>query len=212
MRYIFLCFIASIMVSCSNSNQKDTKKTEEKAVKYTPRLKNSEKPIIPKADSTFLGQIQFLKEDAISIILPDSTVIIAKQTNPTTRKYQIAKDSFLIFSTKNYEKGYKIFSNDNKALWAVKMSSEAIEITQENFDRNLFVIKINKDNLVVQHKNIELGKVVIQDNKAIFSKKDKKLFEVDSDQLLPAYGILLIEEIGIEERYALFAETLARGY
>jgi hypothetical protein len=200
------------MFSCSSSNRKDIKKTEEKAVKYTPRLKNSEKPIIPKADSTFLGQIQFLKEDAISIVLPDSTVIIAKQTNSTTRKYQIAKDSFLIFSTKNYEKGYKIFSNDNKALWSVKLNSQNIEITQENFDRNLFEIRIQKEELIVSHKNIELGKVTLKDNKVVFTKKDKKLFEIDSEMLLPAYGILLIEEIGIEERYALFAETLARGY
>jgi|JI8StandDraft_2_1071088.scaffolds.fasta_scaffold14631_6 hypothetical protein len=212
MRYIFLCFVVSVVVSCSNSRQKDPKKTEEKAVEYTPRLKSPEKPIIPKADSTFLGQIQFLKDDAISITLPDSTIIIAKQTSPTTRKYQIAKDSFLIFSTKNYAKGYKIFSNDNKALWAVKMNPKAIEITQENFDRNLFVISIQEKELTVKHKNIELGKVVLQENKVIFNKKDKKIFEIDSEQLLPAYGILLIEEIGIEERYALFAETLARGY
>ncbi|KOY85685.1 hypothetical protein AD998_05535 [bacterium 336/3] len=212
MRYIFLFFVVSIMVSCSNSKQKDSKKTEEKAVKYTPKIKDFEKPIIPKADSAFLGQIQFLKNDAISIVLPDSTVIIAKQSNTTTRKYQIAKDSFLIFSTKNYAKGYKIFSNDNRALWAVKMGSESIEITQENFDRNLFEIRVQKDELLVRHKNIELGKATLKENKVVFTKKGKKLFEIDSDVLLPAYGILLIEEIGIEERYALFAETLARGY
>lgn len=212
MRYIFLFFAVSIMFSCSNSNRKDSKKAEEKAVKYTPKIKDFEKSIIPKADSTFLGQIQFLKNDAISIVLPDSTVIIAKQSNATTRKYQIAKDSFLIFSTKNYAKGYKIFSNDNRALWAVKMGSESIEITQENFDRNLFEIRVQKDELLVRHKNIELGKATLKENKVVFTKKGKKLFEIDSDVLLPAYGILLIEEIGIEERYALFAETLARGY
>jgi len=210
MRFITLFFVILLLGACSN--KKDPKKNEETAVKYTPRLKNPEQPIIPKADSAYLGQIQFLKDDAISITLPDSTIIVAQQVNATTRKYHLAKDTFLIFSTRNYKKGFKIYSNDNRALWSIQLKDQSIEIMQENFEKNLFEVLVNKDNLMVRHKTTELGKVLLESNKAIFSKNSRKLFEISADTLLLAYGILLIEEIGIEERYALFAEVLARGY
>jgi hypothetical protein len=52
----------------------------------------------------------------------------------------------------------------------------------------------------------------LEGEKTIFYKKDKQLFSVQTDKMFPAFGILLIDEMGIEEKYAALAEAVARGY
>lgn len=207
LQYIFILLTISVLLSsCNNS------KPQETPVVYNPQISKPDAPIIPKAENAYLGAIQFEKDDAITITLPDSTVIVAKQADATTRKYHLAKDTFLIFSTKNFQKGFKIYSNDNKALWQASLKKQGIEIKQEGFDKNIFQIVLHHNEITLRHKDKEMGKVYFENGKSVFKKNDKKLFEISSDKLLPSFGILLIEEIGVEERYALFAEALARGY
>ncbi|MFN3316834.1 MAG: hypothetical protein ACK40K_08480, partial [Raineya sp.] len=168
-----------------------------------------EKPIIiVPNDSSFFGQIVFDKKDRIHIILPDSTEIIAEQISPTTRKYHLAIDSFLIFSTKNYENGFRIFSNDNQALWQITLKDTNVEVQQKGMSQNKFEIVLKKNTLLLKQENKEVAKVVLEQEKAIFYRKDKQVFSIKTDKLLLAFGILLIDEMSIEEKYAIFA----RGY
>ena len=207
MKFLCLWGVLFFCLACSKPEQKET------PVSYKPHLSNPEKPIAPVPnDGSFFGQIFFDKKDKIHIILPDSTEIIAEQISPTTRKYHLAIDSFLIFSTKNYENGFRIFSNDNKALWQVNLKEGSIEILQQGMSKNKFEVFVQKKTLVLKKDNSEIGKVVLEAEKAVFYKKDKQLFTIKTDMMLPAFGILLIDEMGIEEKYAVFAEAVARGY
>lgn len=206
-KYLMLFYAFFLFFACGKTEQKET------PVSYKPHLSNPEKPIVPiPNDGSFFGQIFFDKKDKIHIILPDSTEIIAEQSSPTTRKYHLAIDSFLIFSTKNYENGFRIFSNDDKALWQVNLKEGSIEIWQQGMTKNKFEISVQKKTLFLKKDNSEIAKVVLEAEKAIFYKKDKQVFSIKTDKLLLAFGILLIDEMGIEEKYAVFAEAVVRGY
>lgn len=202
---LLLCF------ACGKTEQK------EEPVSYKPHLTNLEKPIAPVPnDGSFFGHISFGKKDEIHILLPDSTEIIAKQSSPTTRKYYLAIDSFLIFSTKNYQNGFRIFSNDNKALWQINLQEGGIKIEQQGkgMSKNNFEISAQGNilSLTKDQSNEKIGKVVLEQKKAVFYKKDKQVFTIETPTISPAFGILLIDEMGIEEKYAVFAEIFARGY
>ncbi|GAB4128971.1 MAG: hypothetical protein Fur0027_13140 [Raineya sp.] len=205
----FLLLLLSF--ACGKTEQK------EEPVSYKPHFANPEKPIAPiPNDGSFFGYILFDKKDEVHIILPDSTEIIAEQSSPTTRKYYLAADRFLIFSTKNYKNGFRLFSNDNKALWQIDLQEDGIKVKQQGkgMSKNNFEISIQKNGLLLikDQNNEKIGKVVLQQKKAVFYKKDKPVFTIETDMLSPAFGVLLIEEMGIEEKYAVFAEAFARGY
>lgn len=202
----FIMFIAWLW-ACESAEDRET------PVNYKPRLLDMQKPIIPVPnDSSFFGKISFQKDNKVHILMPDSTEIIGKQANQTTRKYHLAQDTFLIFVVKNVEKGFQIFSNDNKALWQVSLQDDKITVLQKGMSKNTFEVLIHKKNLSLRHNSNEVGKVILEGEKAVFYKKDKQLFSIQTEVLLPAFGILLIDEMGIEEKYAIFAEAVARGY
>jgi len=204
---IFLIILPTLLFACSSSKEKET------PVTYKPRITDNQKPIVPVPnDGSFFGKISFEKNNKINILMPDSTEIIGEQSDPTTRKYRLAQDNFLIFVIKNTKKGFQIFSNDNKALWQVSLQNDKITISQKGMSKNEFEILIEKKNLSLRQNDSEVGKVVLEGEKAIFYKKDKQLFSVQTDKMLPAFGILLIDEMGIEEKYAALAEAVARGY
>lgn len=204
---LFILFAFLGVLSCEKTQEKETPAT------YKPNLSNPEKPIIiVPNDSSFFGQISFNEKDRIHIILPDSTEIIAQQTSPTTRKYYLAIDTFLVFSTKNYQNGFLILSNENKALWQITLKDTSVEVQQKGMNQNKFEILLKKNTLLLKQENKEVSKVVLEQEKAIFYKKDKQVFAIKTDKLLYAFGILLIDEMSIEEKYAIFAETVARGY
>lgn len=203
---IFCCFVFAAS-ACQTSE------TQETPVSYKLSSKNLDKPIVPVPnDGSFFGKISFDQNNKIYITLPDSSEIIAEQVSATTRNYFLKTDKFLIFSTKNYENGFRIFSNDNKALWKISLKKAGIEVHQQGINDNKFEISMQKQNLLLQQKGMEIGKAVLENGKAVFYKKDKQLFTIQTDAISPAFGILLIDEMGIEEKYAIFAETIARGY
>jgi len=203
--FVFISFF--LLLACDNPEEKDV------PVNYSPRVLDGQKPIVPvPKDGSFFGKISFEKDDKIHILMPDSTEIIGEQSNPTTRKYHLAQDTFLIFVIKNVEKGFQILSNDKKVLWLVSLQDNKIAVLQKGMSKNQFEVLIQKKNLSLRQSGSEVGKVVLEGEKAIFYKKDKELFSVQTDKMLPAFGVLLIDEMGIEEKYAIFAEAVARGY
>lgn len=206
-KILFICCVGLLWVACENKDSQET------PANYKPHLSNPEKPIVPVPnDSSFFGQIAFDKNNKIHILLPDSSAVVAEQVSPTTRKYHLAEDAFLIFSTKNYQNGFRIFSNDDKALWQINLNERSIEIWQQGMSKNKFEVLVQKKNLSLKKEGDEIGKVILEGEKAVFYKKDKQLFTIKTDMMLPAFGILLIDEMGIEEKYAVFAEAVARGY
>ena len=206
-RAFCLIMLTLLLLACKNAENKET------PVNYKPHILDKQKPIIPiPNDGSFFGKISFEKDNKVHILMPDSTEIIGEQSNQSTRKYHLAEDNFLIFVIKNVEKGFLIFSNDNKALWQVSLQDDKIVILQKGMSKNKFEVLVQKKNLSLRQNGNEVGKVVLEGEKAIFYKKDKQLFSVQTDMMLPAFGILLIDEMGIEEKYAVFAEAVARGY
>lgn len=209
--YIFL-FLSLNMLACSS--KKNTNELKEAPVKYQTRLKNPEKAIVPQASNkVYLGAIQFEKDNLIKITLPDSTLVVAKQKNSSNRQYFLAKDTFLIFNIKNLVKGFEVLAKDNKKLWTVTFDDKKIKIAQADFDKNSFDIELHQESALVKQKEKLLGEVKSEDKKiALYNTKKEKIMYLDFSELYPSLGVLLIEDIGVEERYAIFSELLARGY
>lgn len=199
-------FFAALFSSCKEFEDQET------PVSYKPNIFEKQKPIVPVLkDGSFFGKISFEKDNKVHILMPDSTEIIGEQTSQTTRKYYLTQDTFLIFVVKNIKKGFQIFSNDNKALWQVSLQDDKITILQKGMSKNKFEVLVQKKNLSLRQNGNEVSKVILEGKKAVFYKKDKELFDIQIDTMLPAFGILLIDEMGIEEKYAVFAEAVARG-
>ncbi len=113
------------------------------------------------------------------------------------------------------ESGFKVRTPEGELLWKVKISAEKIKISDNEENRNPFVLRLSGEDRVkvLRDETTDLGRVKFYRDRGKVKVKDladQTLFESNTERYSAMYGLLLLPEIPPAERYIVMAELLLR--
>jgi len=110
---------------------------------------------------------------------------------------------------------FKVRTADGKLLWKVKLSPEKIKIANNEDMTDAFSVESkDADRLKVDRNGAEIGRVRLRGERGKIKVEDqggKVVFDSNYNKLSAAFAVLLMNDIGENERYVIMAEILARG-
>jgi len=140
-------------------------------------------------------------------------VLEGKDTQKAFRSYVLKGQGAV--KVKATGKGFKIKSYDGKLLWKVKITDDKIKISNNEENKNPYVISIKKRfKIKVKRNNVELGKVSYKEKKGKLKVKTisgETLYSCKVRKFSAMPGVLLMRDIPSAEQYIIMAELLSRG-
>lgn len=125
------------------------------------------------------------------------------------RKYTL-DGSPVMFEIKPNEKGFKLRSADGTLQWKVKAAAEKIKVSNNEENQNPFELKMSEEGVKVVAPGEKLMGRVRSDAQqiVIVDGAGKETLRVDGPRSA-AFGVLLLNDIPLPQRYILMAELLA---
>lgn len=129
------------------------------------------------------------------------------------RKYEEA--GTVVAEVKPSDGGFKVRTPQGSLLWKVKISEEKIKISDNEENRNPWVLSSKHEHRVkiLDPTENEIGAVKYYPDRSRVEVKDTsnaELFKINTDRESPAYGVLMMSPIPARERAIILAEILAR--
>lgn len=150
-----------------------------------------------------------------------SCVMKARMNKENVRKYKELSgndEKVLVAEVKLKEdSGFKLVDENNKLLWKVKISNGKAKISDNEENKNPFVIKKKADKIKVLDKNEkEIAKIKFYSDNGKLKLKNAKEEEMyiskDFTKLNGAIGVLAFEEIPAKLRAVIAAELINYGF
>ncbi len=147
-------------------------------------------------------------------------VMKARMNKPGVRKYKElvgADEKTLIAEVKIKDKGFKLVDENDKLLWKVKISGDKVKISDNEENKNPYVLKKSEDKVKVKDKNEkEIARVKFYSDNGKLKLKDmsgKELYvSKDYTKLSGAIGVLAITEIPAKLRAVIAAELAKQNF
>ena len=130
------------------------------------------------------------------------------------RKYTLEGGS-MVAEVKPGDDGFKVRTPDGRLLWKVKISEGKIKISNNEENKNPFVLSIKEnDRVKILRDETEIGAVKFYRDRQRVEVKDtaqKELYQSNTDRYSAMYGVLMMDQIPDAERYIIMAEILGRS-
>jgi len=141
-------------------------------------------------------------------------VLRGKLKESGKRKYD-EEGGGLVAEVKPGESGFKVRTPGGELLWKVKLSAEKIKISDNEENRNPFVLRLSGEDRVkiLLNDSTDVGRVKFYRDRGkvkIKDPADTTLYESNTERYSAMYGVLLMPEIPAAERYIVMAELLLR--
>jgi len=112
--------------------------------------------------------------------------------------------------------GFKVRTPDSKLLWKVKVGADKIKVSDNEENKNPWVLKTKYDDKakVLDPAEKEIGEVKYYRDSGKAKVKDAagaELHTSESGRMSPAFGVALMSGIPEEHRLIVMAELIARG-
>ena len=138
-------------------------------------------------------------------------VLRGKQSKSGKRKYQL-EGAGPFAEVKPTDSGFKVRTPGAELLWKVKISGYKTKISNNEENRNPFVLKTDDDRVkIFRNESTDIGRVKFYFDRGKIKVKDlqgNELFASNTDRYSAAFGLLMADEIPPAERYILMAELL----
>ena len=147
-------------------------------------------------------------------------VMKARMNKPGVRKYKElvgADEKTLIAEVKIKDKGFKLVDENDKLLWKVKISGDKVKISDNEENKNPYVLKKSDDKVKVKDKNEkEIARVKFYSDNGKLKLKDmsgKELYiSKNYTKLSGAIGVLAITEIPAKLRAVIASELVKQSF
>ena len=120
-----------------------------------------------------------------------------------------------VAEVKPNDSGFKVRTTAGQLLWKVKISGDKIKVSDNEENRNPFVLKVDDDRVkILRDEANDIGRVKFYSDRGKVKVKDlqgNELFESNTEQYSAAFGLLMMPEIEAAERYIVMAELLLRN-
>jgi hypothetical protein len=132
------------------------------------------------------------------------------------RRYRNAATGAAFCEVKISDTGFKVRTTDSKLLWKVKVDSDKIKVSDNEENRNPWVLKTKYDDKakVLDPAEKELGEVKYYRDTGKAKVKDaagSELHVSESGRMSPAFGVSLMSGVPEDYRLIVMAELLSRG-
>ena len=132
------------------------------------------------------------------------------------RKYSLDGDNPYI-EVKPKEAGFKLRTPEGQLLWGVKLRDDKLEISDNEDGFQSFIVKKTRDTdrAKVSREDLDLGRVKFYAEKRVIKVKDvggEERFRGRAAALSGAYGVLLMDDIPLPDRYIIMAELFVLGW
>lgn len=159
--------------------------------------------------------------ESIEVNLDGQAFIMkARMNKPGVRKYKEligADEKTLIAEVKIKDKGFKLVDENDKLLWKVKISGDKVKISDNEENKNPYVLKKSEDKVKVKDKaEKEIARVKFYPENGKLKLKDnsgKELYiSKNYTKLSGAIGVLAITEIPAKLRAVIAAELVKQNF
>ncbi len=199
------------------------KTTENKVFTTTEAASDTAKIKFKTADDKTEALVikEHTDHQTIEVNLDGQTFIMkARENKPGVRKYKEFvgnEDKVLIAEVKTKDDSFKLVDENDKLLWKVKIKGEKVKISDNEDNKNPYVLKKSDDKVKVKDKNEkeiarvkyypENGKLKLKDNSG-----NELYISKDCTKLSGAIGVLAIKEIPAKLRAVIAAELVKLNY
>ena len=147
-------------------------------------------------------------------------IMKARMNKPGSRKYKElagTDEKTLIAEVKIKDNSFKLVDENDKLLWKVKIKEGKAKISDNEENKNPFVIKKSEDKVKVKDKSEkEIARVKYYADNGKLKLKDmsgKELFiSKDYTKISGAIGVLAIQEIPAKLRAVIACELIKQGF
>lgn len=132
------------------------------------------------------------------------------------RRYRNAATGAAFVEVKSSGTSFRLRTPDGKLLWKIKLDREKIKISDNEENKNPWVLKTKYDDKakVLNPAETELGEVKYYKDSGKAKVKNEagdELYSSESGRMSPAFGVALMDGVPEEHRMIVMAELLARG-
>jgi hypothetical protein len=132
------------------------------------------------------------------------------------RRYRDAATGAAFVEVKTGDNGFKVRTPDSKLLWKVKIDTDKIKVSDNEENKNPWVLKTKYDDKakVLDPAEKEIGEVKYYRDSGKAKVKDAsgaELMTSESGRMSPAFGVSLMSGVPEEYRLIVMAELIARG-
>ncbi len=171
---------------------------------------------IKRADGEKIATVS-IDGDRVSIAVLDRAEkldLVGKIKDSGKRKYE--SGGSVVAEVKPSDSGFKVRTPDGALLWKVKISDDKIKISDNEENRDPWVLSGKHENRVkiLDPRENEIGAVKFYPDRNRVEVKDAsnaELFKSNTDRESAAYGVLMMSSIPLQERYIILSEILVRG-
>lgn len=147
-------------------------------------------------------------------------IMKARMNKPGSRKYKEligAEEKSLIAEVKIKDDSFKLVDENDKLLWKVKIKEGKAKISDNEENKNPFVLKKSEDKVKVKDKNEkEIARVKYYADNGKLKLKDmsgKELYiSKEFNKLSGAIGVMAINEIPAKLRAIIACELIKQGF
>ncbi|MBQ2593815.1 MAG: hypothetical protein II567_11110 [Candidatus Riflebacteria bacterium] len=147
-------------------------------------------------------------------------IMKARMNKPGSRKYKElvgTDEKTLIAEVKIKDNSFKLVDENDKLLWKVKIKEGKAKISDNEENKNPFVIKKSEDKVKVKDKNEkEIARVKYYSDNGKLKLKDmsgKELYiSKEFNKLSGAIGVLAINDIPAKLRAVIACELIKQGF
>ncbi len=212
-KILSLALIFGVLYSCGNSNKSDSNNVDKTAVDTDKGTTNNSSKSV---DNQSVLKIKTAGKDVGEIKLSANTINFEIEgTNykgkikGEKRKYKNESGIFLA-EVKFKKDAFKLRTESAKLLWKIKIYDDKIKISDNEENKNPYQIKLSGDKAKVKKNDIEIGRIKLNKEKGVVEISSETMsFTIESDKIKLAYGVLLIDEIPLTNRYIIMAELLS---
>ncbi len=132
------------------------------------------------------------------------------------RRYRRASTGAAFVEVKTSDNGFKVRTPDSRLLWKVKLDDDKIKVSDNEENRNPWVLKTKYDDKakVLDPAEKEIGEVRFYKDSGKVKVKDAagtERFTSATTKASASFGVLLMSGVPEEYRAIIMAEILARG-
>ncbi len=208
---VLLLIIGGMFFFTSNSRPSEIPVNEQTPV----QVENTEtSPVVSANALLFQGNnrddVLFEQEGEETNIQYGDQFLVGKAKGEKRKYYDGEGEKVL--EVKNYagEDRFKVRTAEGAELWKVNWYPRKVKIKGEE-KGVVYEIKRKDDKLTVDANEETVGEIKLQaESNLLQIGIDRSLYEINTDRRSMAFGVLLLEEITPQERYAIAAELLAR--
>lgn len=132
------------------------------------------------------------------------------------RRYRNTATGAAFCEVKLSDAGFKVRTTDSKLLWKVKIDTDKIKVSDNEENKNPWVLKTKYDDKakVLDPSEKEIGEVKYYRDSGKAKVKDASGSELqtsESGRMSPAFGVTLMGGVPEDYRLIVMAELIARG-